>query len=191
VNPRRLYRSRHGRQLAGVAAGMAEYLELDPTLVRILWVLSAFAGGFTIVLYVILAFVIPLEPATGPGSWRPAGPAWGAPPTQDTGTEPTAEAPGSVQDPGAGSPPDGWAANPGWPANQGWPAPQPDQRRHIRRDGMAGLYVGVLLVVFGAIAMADSVIPGWAGTGHLGPAMLLALGAVLLVGSLRRAADSR
>ena len=58
---------------------MAEYLEVDPTLVRILWILSAFFGGFTILLYVILAFVIPLEPGTmpGPASWQPAGPAWG------------------------------------------------------------------------------------------------------------------
>src|SRR5664279_5884172 len=82
MNPRRLYRCRHDRQLAGVAGGMAEYLELDPTLVRILWILSAFFGGFTILLYVILAFVIPLEPGTmpGPASWQPAGPAWGVPP---------------------------------------------------------------------------------------------------------------
>ena len=65
VNPRRLYRCRHDRQLAGVAAGMAEYLDLDPTLVRILWILSVFFGGFTILLYIVLAFVIPLEPASG------------------------------------------------------------------------------------------------------------------------------
>ena len=82
MNPRRLYRCRRDRQLAGVAAGMAEYLELDPTLVRILWIVSAFFGGFTILLYIILAFVMPLEPGTmpGPESWHPAGPAWGAPP---------------------------------------------------------------------------------------------------------------
>ena len=48
MNPRRLYRSRHDRQLAGVAGGMAEYLEVDPTVVRLLWILSVFLGGFTI-----------------------------------------------------------------------------------------------------------------------------------------------
>jgi phage shock protein PspC (stress-responsive transcriptional regulator) len=175
MNPRRLYRSRRDRQLAGVAAGMAEYLEIDPTLVRILWILSAFLGGFTILLYIILAFVIPLEPATmpAPGSWHGAG---------------------NVGDPGAGSPADGGAANPdggaanpdGGAANSAWQAPGPDQRPDDRRGGRAGLFLGVLLIVFGAIAMANMLIPGWAVGGLLGPAFLVALGAALLVGSARR-----
>ena len=50
------------------------------------------------------------------------------------------------------------------------------------------MYVGILLVVFGAIALADSVIPGLDGV-NLGPALLVALGAALLVGSMRRTAD--
>jgi len=66
VNPRRLYRSRD-RQLAGVAGGMAEYLEVDPTIVRILWVLSIFLGGFGILLYIIMAFIVPLDPRGMPG----------------------------------------------------------------------------------------------------------------------------
>jgi len=66
VTTNRLYRCRHDRQLAGVASGMAEYLGLDPTVVRILWILSVFFGGFTILLYVILALVIPLEPIGNP-----------------------------------------------------------------------------------------------------------------------------
>jgi phage shock protein PspC (stress-responsive transcriptional regulator) len=59
---RRLYRCRENRQLAGVAAGVAEYFGLDPTLVRVLWFLSIFAGGFTILLYIGLAIIVPLEP---------------------------------------------------------------------------------------------------------------------------------
>lgn len=67
MNPRRLYRCRDDRRIAGVAAGIAEYLDLDPTVVRVAWVISTLLGGFTIVVYVILAFVIPLEPAAEPG----------------------------------------------------------------------------------------------------------------------------
>ena len=48
---RRLYRCREDRVLAGVAAGVAEFFDLDPTLVRVLWFLSIFAGGFSILLY--------------------------------------------------------------------------------------------------------------------------------------------
>jgi phage shock protein C len=62
---RRLYRCRHDRRLAGVASGLAEYFELDPTLMRILWFISIFlTGGLTILLYLALVVLIPLEPLT-------------------------------------------------------------------------------------------------------------------------------
>jgi len=72
VNPRRLYRSRD-RQLAGVAGGMAEYLDIDPTVIRILWIIVAIAsGGLALLAYVILALVIPQSPyAAAPGPSEP------------------------------------------------------------------------------------------------------------------------
>jgi phage shock protein PspC (stress-responsive transcriptional regulator) len=59
---RRLYRCRENRLLGGVAAGVAEYFDLDPTLVRVLWFLSIFFGGLTILVYIGLAIIVPLEP---------------------------------------------------------------------------------------------------------------------------------
>jgi phage shock protein C len=59
---RRLYRCRENRVLAGVAAGTAEFFGLDPTLVRVLWFLSIFAGGISLLLYIGLAIIMPLEP---------------------------------------------------------------------------------------------------------------------------------
>jgi phage shock protein PspC (stress-responsive transcriptional regulator) len=59
---RRLYRCRHDRRLAGVAAGVAEFFGLDPTLVRILFFLSIFLGGMGLLLYIGLAIIVPLEP---------------------------------------------------------------------------------------------------------------------------------
>ena len=62
---RRLYRCRHDRRLAGVSAGLAEFFDLDPTLVRLLWFLSIFVtGGLSILLYIGLAFIVPEEPLT-------------------------------------------------------------------------------------------------------------------------------
>lgn len=194
MNPRRLYRCRHERQLAGVAAGMAEYLDLDPTLVRVLWILSAFFGGFSILLYIILAFIIPMEPGAmpAPGSWQAAGPAWGTPPTQGAaGTESTGEASGAVAEPGAGSPPDGGAGTSHWGGAPAWPAPGPDSRPETRPAGRGAIVIGVLLVVFGAIALANALLPGWAGAGALGPAFLVALGVALLAGSIRHTAFER
>lgn len=59
---KRLYRSRKDRRVAGVCGGIGDYLAVDPTLVRIVMVLFALAGGPGILLYVILAAVVPEEP---------------------------------------------------------------------------------------------------------------------------------
>src|SRR5437867_9561729 len=62
----RLYRSLDDRVIAGVAGGMAEMWDLDPSLVRLGWVvLTPLTAGFTILLYVVLALVVPEEPAPG------------------------------------------------------------------------------------------------------------------------------
>jgi phage shock protein C len=172
VNPRRLYRSRRNRQLAGVAGGIAEYLEIDPTVVRLVWILSIFLGGFGILLYIIMAFIVPLDPRGIPG---PGGGSWQAP--GPSGTSPD----GGNPDASVGS--DG-TTTPYWTAPAStWTAPdQPSDAR----GGRGGLIIGVMLIVFGAIALANILLPGWALGVALGPAFLVALGIALLVGSARR-----
>lgn len=58
-NGKRLYRSRDHRFIAGVCGGIAEYLNLDPTLIRILAVILPGVGWIT---YLICAILMPLEP---------------------------------------------------------------------------------------------------------------------------------
>ncbi|HLF20061.1 MAG TPA: PspC domain-containing protein, partial [Bacteroidota bacterium] len=60
--PKRLYRSQTNRVLAGICGGFAEYLNLDPTLIRVLWIFLTIFGGSGIILYIIAYFVIPLNP---------------------------------------------------------------------------------------------------------------------------------
>ena len=61
----RLYRSRDERMVAGVAGGLAEYLDFDPTIVRLLWVVGLLTTGpLALVLYFLCTFVIPREPET-------------------------------------------------------------------------------------------------------------------------------
>ena len=66
---KRLYRSRSNRMIWGVCGGLAKYFDIDPTIVRLIAVLSIFLGGFGILAYIILALVVPLESskATEPG----------------------------------------------------------------------------------------------------------------------------
>jgi phage shock protein PspC (stress-responsive transcriptional regulator) len=61
---RRLYRCRHDRRIAGVASGVAEFFDLDPTVVRVVWFLSIFFGGLGLFVYVAMALIVPLEPMT-------------------------------------------------------------------------------------------------------------------------------
>lgn len=59
---RRLYRSRNQRMLAGVCGGIAEYLNVDPTLIRLLWVIFCFMAGSGILAYIVAAIIIPIDP---------------------------------------------------------------------------------------------------------------------------------
>ena len=60
---RRLYRSRKNQVIGGVAAGVAEYFDIDPTIVRIAWALLAIAWGTGILIYLICGLVIPIDPS--------------------------------------------------------------------------------------------------------------------------------
>ncbi len=62
AEPNRLYRSRSDRMLAGVAGGIAKYFNVDPTLVRLLFVLFALAGGPGLLVYIIMWIIMPVEP---------------------------------------------------------------------------------------------------------------------------------
>lgn len=60
---RRLYRSRSEKVLAGVCGGLADYFSIDPTVVRLIFVAAALLGvGGGLLIYVIMALVVPLEP---------------------------------------------------------------------------------------------------------------------------------
>ena len=56
---KRLYKSSRDKIIFGVAGGLAEYFEIDPTLVRIIFVILSIWGGIGIALYIILAIAIP------------------------------------------------------------------------------------------------------------------------------------
>lgn len=58
---KRLYRVTQGRKIAGVCSGLGEYFNVDPTLVRIIFLVGIFLWGFTIVLYFICWFAMPTK----------------------------------------------------------------------------------------------------------------------------------
>lgn len=59
---KRLYKSNENRMIDGVCGGIAEYLDMDPTLIRLGWVLFCALGGSGIIAYIIAAIIIPKKP---------------------------------------------------------------------------------------------------------------------------------
>ena len=59
---KRLYRSNTNKTIAGVCGGLAEYLNVDPTLIRLLWVFFVLAAGTGLLAYIIAAIIIPPDP---------------------------------------------------------------------------------------------------------------------------------
>lgn len=150
---RRLYRCRHDKRIAGVASGLAEYFDLDTSLVRVLWVLSIFFGGLGLLLYVAMAFIVPLEPETA------------------------FAADGQTADATAESPS---------PSPTGWHS-RPVADRQPRGEGRGAMIVGMILILFGALALVDTFLPDWADSGRfLWPAFIVGIGALLVASSVRR-----
>ena len=79
---RRLYRSRRDSILGGVAGGVADYFDMDPSIVRVVWaVLALVTGGIFLVLYIVMWIIVPEGPsaatvarATTPDAQAPAEP---------------------------------------------------------------------------------------------------------------------
>jgi phage shock protein PspC (stress-responsive transcriptional regulator) len=177
----RLYRSRDDRMLAGVAAGVAETLDADPSLVRIAWALLAiFTGGIAVVVYIVMAIVVP----EAPDDWRPAA-APSAPPAS-SGAPTEFDAPGAAA--AAPGPPGSTPA--GTPTPSYWAGSREERRaaRRARRDarepGRGGLVIGLVLVVIGGVFLLREFVP-WFDWHVWWPVGLIVVGALFLIFALR------
>jgi phage shock protein PspC (stress-responsive transcriptional regulator) len=156
----RLYRSRSDRLLFGVAGGMARYLDIDPSIVRIVWALLVLAGGAGFLLYVVAALVIPEEP-TG---WAAHGAA-------------SSHAAASGGAAGASGTPAGDAD-----AGHPWGYRAGVDRRN--RGGGAVIF-GLILIVLGAWFLLRRFVPQ-IDPDVVWPVVLLVLGGALVLGAMRR-----
>ena len=178
----RLYRSVEDRVLAGVAGGMAELWDIDPSLVRIAWVvLTPFTAGFTILLYVVMAIVVPEEPLGGPadlggspgaGASQPAGPS----PAGDSAPTSSGWVPGAAA----------WRDQ--RRAEKARRQAERAQWRAERRANRAGgpdtgaIVGGIILVLIGAAALASQIVPGF-DWGRAWPIALILIGGLLIARS--------
>lgn len=151
--------------LVGVAGGFAEWLDVDPAVVRIVWALLVLAGGAGFLLYILAAIVIPEEPYPGAASAASVLPA--DPVSADGGDAGSA---GSVA-PAAPGAPAAPTAEPAW-----------SPRRH---DSNGAVLFGGLLVLIGLWFFAKDLLPTFDDRFVL-PGILVVVGLVLVLGSMRR-----
>ena len=59
---KKLYKANEGKMIDGVCAGLGQYFDVDPTLIRLFWVLLCFVGGTGLLAYLAAAIIIPKAP---------------------------------------------------------------------------------------------------------------------------------
>ncbi len=193
---RQLFRSRDDRMLAGVAGGLAELWDADPSVVRVVWaILVPFTGGFALLAYVIMALVVPEEdeepvaytqpaaasssPSTPPASSSPSTPP--AQPPPDGGTPKSADGGTPPVPLTASSAPSDWRSA----RREARAARRAARRDHRGSPGNIGVLIGALLVIAGIYFLVREYVPD-IDLNWLWPAALIALGVVVLLAAFRR-----
>lgn len=173
---RKLYRSRSERMISGVCGGLAEYLSLDPTLVRVgVVLLAVVTQGGVVIAYLVMSIVVPEDPLEGPGIVEAApqmtvhddqgGTAMSE--TNDQATET------SVPEPPA-PPATSWTPTPA-------SAPAP---RKTWRCG-SGVGFGVVLVLVGVLLLVNEFVPG-VDVWRFWPLIIVAIGLSAVFKGVRR-----
>lgn len=153
---KRLYRSRKDCVIAGICGGIAEYFDIDPTLVRIIAVLTIFLNGIGLIAYIVGWIFIPQNP------------------------EPLAEEKGAEKKGRAGTIREK-AENVARDIGEGIRG-EADKDRRRRNTSLVG---GVILICLGLLFLVNNFLP-WFGLVKLWPLIIIILGLALVIGHLRR-----
>lgn len=162
MQQRQLYRSDKDRMVSGVCGGLAEYFAIDTFLVRLIFVLLAFAHGLGLIAYVVLAVVVPRRGAAGAPGSTPS---------------PTRWAEKDLEDP--------IATTSGRPGSMGldesaWLDDAPSRKRRWYTAGVFLIVVGVLILLINFNVL------WWLDLSRYWPLALIAIGLVLLLQRTRK-----
>ena len=154
---KRLYRSRTDRMIWGVCGGLAKYFNIDPVLVRVIFVVLGLASGVGIIAYIVLAIVVPLE---GSQSATP----------QEVVKENVAEMKESATEFGK----EVQATFGGVRTSES----KPEVKERVNR---ATIFFGILLIVLGALFLLNTFnIFWWFKWSYLWPLILIAIGLIIV-----------
>ena len=158
---KKLYRSTTDKMLGGVAGGLAEYFDIDSTLVRVLFIVVVFLGGGGIIAYIILWIVVPQKPyelpkypfnqSTSVGESSSGSESGSGTSSEESKSDSFSVANGSV----AGS---------------------------MTHTNNKQIWIAVILIVIGGLLLLDNIFPTFAFR-HFWPVLLIAIGIGLLLKS--------
>lgn len=156
---KKLYRNEHGKMIGGVCTGIADYLGVDPTIVRLVFLVTLVLGhGTGFIAYIILLIVLPKRNVFVGPDFKP-GVDYRVPPNQPFGT----------------------------PFNQ--PTGQPFSFPPIppKKASNAGMICGAILIVLGTLFLVDNldIIPDW-DFDKLWPVVIIAAGAAIIVAGKKK-----
>jgi phage shock protein PspC (stress-responsive transcriptional regulator) len=161
MDTKRLYRSYEDKKVGGVAAGIAEYFDIDPLLIRLLFVILTLAGGGGVLIYIILWIVTPEKPY--------------APRTEKfSNPSPQSEQAGSYEPKGDNQ---SYYQEPAFSSTEVTPPPPPRQR--------GSLIGGLVLITIGGLFLADELLPDF-NFGDFWPVILIVIGGGLLIKAMSK-----
>jgi phage shock protein C len=156
---KRLYRSRTDRMLFGVCGGLGSYFEIDPVIVRIIFILLVAAGGTGILAYIIMAIVVPQEGST---SAEP----------KDTIKENVSE----IRD----------KANE-FRQEIRTTLGKEESKSRVNRADRNRFFVGIAIVIIGIIALLSSLnFFWWFNWAYLWPVIIIAVGLLIIMATRKR-----
>jgi phage shock protein PspC (stress-responsive transcriptional regulator) len=169
---KKLFRSARDKMIGGVAAGLGDYFDIDPTIVRLVFVLSIFVGGAGFIAYIIMWIVVPQGP------YPPYNMNSNIPPQN---REPGAEADSNSATGSGSGPESGATPKSETPPKPNWDYYQPPKEHSGKKGGI----FGILLIVFGIFLLSMTMIP------HIHfhdifPVALIVLGIGLLINAIKK-----
>lgn len=169
---KRFYRSRNDKKLAGVCAGIAAYFEIDPTLVRLIWIVFTFAGGAGILAYIIAAIIMPEEPVELAENWqRSYQPNFSSAEVTDVHDDEERTAGDDHQQ----------SSDHQWKIQPDVHVQKPGSRRSDDRE-RNNLTVGIVLILIGVMFFSRNFFRWhWIDFSYLWPAVLILIGVVMIV----------
>jgi phage shock protein C len=171
---KRLYKSSTDKILAGVCGGMGEYFDVDPVLIRVLWVISAFFGGAGVLAYIIAAIVIPSkEDSYKSRSYESTYRSTTSGASASTGSANKAASDSEGQTAEGSEAGDGEARS-----EQTYNSETKQYPRRSEHDNR--LLGGIILIVLGGVFLFKELVP-WMSGGLTAAALFIALGVFFLV----------